>query len=164
RLRARGTLPSKRALQDRRPLRARAVQELRRRNLPPRTKRRSRRSRRRRRAARVPDPPAVPLVDSRGRRCVRGLSRRRPEYGSARRQRWLIEHGRVRAGTAATERAGPSPRSYHQEGLAADLAFVDNDGNLTRAAGQPWRELGEIGESVGLDWGGRQGGDPTHFQ
>lgn len=59
--------------------------------------------------------------------------------------------------------------SNHETGLAFDLGIVDpQTGNFDwNYDGNPqWNRLGEIGESLGLEWGGRwaEPYDPPHFQ
>jgi peptidoglycan L-alanyl-D-glutamate endopeptidase CwlK len=72
----------------------------------------------------------------------------------------LYEQGRFRAGPIVTNARGG--KSWHNFGRAFDVAFrcggkVSWDG--------PWEELGELGESIGLEWGGRfSSPDRPHFQ
>lgn len=56
--------------------------------------------------------------------------------------------------------------SWHNYGLAVDIVFMDDRGNPSWGAKHPWRKLGEIGESIGLEWGGRWKTivDLAHFQ
>lgn len=63
----------------------------------------------------------------------------------------------ARLGPAVTQ-AGPN-MSYHQHGLAADIAFL-KEGRLVLSERDPWvmrgYELyGELAEAAGLSWGGR---------
>lgn len=57
-------------------------------------------------------------------------------------------------------------KSKHTEGLAVDVYFVDARGAIIPYGKAPYDELGIIGESVGLCWGGRWKTpfDPGHFQ
>lgn len=58
-------------------------------------------------------------------------------------------------------------KSKHTEGLAVDVYFVTTIGGLIIPyEGAPYDELGVIGESVGMRWGGRwkQPFDPGHFE
>ena len=82
----------------------------------------------------------------------------------------LYAQGRTTAGPIVTNAKGGT--SYHNYGLAADFA-VKKDGKLSwedkvdvDADGEPdYREVGEIGESLGLEWGGRwKKPDLPHFQ
>lgn len=56
-------------------------------------------------------------------------------------------------------------KSKHTEGLAVDIYFVDKKGIIPFERA-PYRELGIIGERLGLCWGGRWKApfDPGHFQ
>jgi hypothetical protein len=56
--------------------------------------------------------------------------------------------------------------SWHNYGLAADVVFNDGNGGPSWGAKNPWQQLGEIGESLGLEWGGRwkRIKDLGHFQ
>jgi peptidoglycan L-alanyl-D-glutamate endopeptidase CwlK len=57
-------------------------------------------------------------------------------------------------------------QSYHNWGLAFDLAFLIN-GEWSWAKNNDWEALGELGESLGLEWGGRWPDpktDKPHFQ
>jgi hypothetical protein len=94
-----------------------------------------------------------------------------------------VNDARLAAGLPAISRAenarkvtncdGKTTRSKHQDGLAYDLGIMGAKGSLDW---NPPREtlvrLGELGESVGLEWGGRWapldargiGWDPWHFQ
>jgi hypothetical protein len=58
----------------------------------------------------------------------------------------------------------------HGRGMAADLVFTDSRGRQSWASSWPWRELGELGQSLGLRWGGSfsrasgLSGDLGHFE
>ncbi len=58
--------------------------------------------------------------------------------------------------------------SYHQWRVAADIVPRDEKGNPTWSPKDPgvWNRLGEIGKSVGLEWGGSWSGfvDKPHYQ
>ena len=56
-------------------------------------------------------------------------------------------------------------QSYHNWGLAFDIVFLIN-GEWSWAKNNAWNELGELGESLGLEWGGRfpNLADYPHFQ
>jgi peptidoglycan L-alanyl-D-glutamate endopeptidase CwlK len=52
-------------------------------------------------------------------------------------------------------------QSWHNWGLAFDIAFQGD-----KPYEGPWDIVGQLGESLGLEWGGRwtQPADKTHFQ
>lgn len=80
-------------------------------------------------------------------------------------QQALYDQGRSKPGKVVTNaKAGDSPHNY---GLAFDVAFVDN-GVITWNEPRPgaWDELGKMGESLGLVWGGRWKSFPDrpHFE
>ncbi|MCP5463585.1 MAG: M15 family metallopeptidase [Deltaproteobacteria bacterium] len=56
--------------------------------------------------------------------------------------------------------------SFHNYGLAIDIVFRDPDGSASWAAEHPWQEIGKIGKSFGLKWGGdfKSIKDYSHFQ
>jgi hypothetical protein len=72
----------------------------------------------------------------------------------------------------ASNPAGSAPpgRSKHEQGRAFDVAFLNADG--TWSYDGHWLTIGELGESLGLRWGGRwrrgqwKGtlGDRPHFE
>jgi peptidoglycan L-alanyl-D-glutamate endopeptidase CwlK len=73
-------------------------------------------------------------------------------YRSPERQDALAQMGNHVTGAKAYQ-------SYHQHGLAADVAFL-RDGKLVISEREPWamagyQNYGELAESVGLTWGGR---------
>jgi peptidoglycan L-alanyl-D-glutamate endopeptidase CwlK len=78
---------------------------------------------------------------------------------SAARQAELYAKGRTTPGPVVTR----ARTSRHQTGDAVDLAFVDR-GILVWEG--PWDDLGALGESLGLVWGGRFRGlrDCPHFE
>lgn len=67
-----------------------------------------------------------------------------------------------RRSTAHNERVGGAPASWHLQGLAFDVQVQGY-----RVADIPewwWSELGAVGESLGLRWGGRFASpDLNHF-
>lgn len=46
-------------------------------------------------------------------------------------------------------------QSYHNYGLAVDVALIDKNGKISWNPHLPWDEVGKIGETIGLKWGGR---------
>lgn len=56
--------------------------------------------------------------------------------------------------------------SFHNYGLAADIVFRNKTGGPSWAENHDWKRLGELGKSVGLEWGGdwRHLKDRPHFQ
>lgn len=74
----------------------------------------------------------------------------------------LYAKGRTTAGQIVTN--APPGFSFHQYGMAADLVFLIN-GEWSWAENLPWDRLGELGLSVGLEWGGFWDSvDRPHFQ
>lgn len=60
--------------------------------------------------------------------------------------------------------AGISPvrESYHESGLAVDVAFKDP---IPYSDDHPWQLMGEIGKMLGFVWGGDwKSRDMTHFE
>ena len=84
-------------------------------------------------------------------------------YRTVERQDYLYEQGRTRPGNIITYARGSSKSSYHQWGLAFDVFQ-----NIKGKEYDPdvLKRVGEIGESIGLEWGGRFKGfvDTPHFQ
>ncbi len=68
---------------------------------------------------------------------------------SAEEQARLFAQGRSTAGPIVTN----APHSLHQEGRAADLAFVV-DGKPSYGENLPWDVLGKVAKEEGLEWGG----------
>lgn len=68
--------------------------------------------------------------------------------------------------------SAPPGKSRHEDGEAFDVCFLNPNGSWSFAEDHPWQELGAIGESVGLVWGGRWRhgiwagtlGDRPHFE
>lgn len=56
--------------------------------------------------------------------------------------------------------------SFHEFGLAGDIVPKDDKGNWTWSwPDQNWQQMGEFGEKLGLEWGGRwKFKDQPHFQ
>lgn len=55
--------------------------------------------------------------------------------------------------------------SWHNYGVAADVVFLEN-GKWSWAEKHDWKKLGDLGKSVGLEWGGdwKSFPDRPHFQ
>ena len=70
-------------------------------------------------------------------------------YRSLPRQKELYAQGRTMPGDIVTN--SQPGYSYHQYGLSIDLVF---DTNKPWGKDHPWAELGKLGESYGLEWGG----------
>jgi hypothetical protein len=78
---------------------------------------------------------------------------------------WIISGKRSVAEQLRLQRANPQwytdpsvPSSYHLKGRAADLG---SDFTLSRTQ---WQQVGELGEALGLRWGGRfRTPDNPHF-
>ncbi len=85
-------------------------------------------------------------------------------FRSPEEQERSYEQGRTSPGLVVTHvRAG---QSWHNYGLAFDVAIADERGKLTWPEDRElWREIGELGERVGLLWGGRfPMPDRPHFE
>ena len=78
----------------------------------------------------------------------------------------LYAQGRTTPGKVVTH-AKPG-QSKHNTGEAFDVGLKNEDGSMDWDAGNPhWLRMGEIGEEIGLEWGGRWSGkkqDLPHFQ
>jgi peptidoglycan L-alanyl-D-glutamate endopeptidase CwlK len=73
-------------------------------------------------------------------------------------QQALYDQGRTKPGAIVTN-AKPG-ESSHNFGLGFDVAFSGTQPYIG-----PWKELGALGESIGLEWGGRwRNPDQPHFQ
>lgn len=87
-------------------------------------------------------------------------------YRSSAEQDRLYQQGRTTKGPIVTN-AKPGS-SKHNYGVAFDVALVDERGQPTWKSSTPgvWDKLGQIGESLGLKWGGRWKGfvDRPHFE
>jgi len=85
-------------------------------------------------------------------------------YRSFEKQEWLYEQGRTRPGEIVTY-AKPG-QSWHNFGTAIDMAFKNKKNEWTWDSNK-WKELGKLGESFNLHWGGRWGWkktDKPHFE
>lgn len=74
-------------------------------------------------------------------------------------QNALYAEGRTTAGAVVTNAEGY--QSYHNYGLAFDIALSRHDGVAIAQA--DWATVGALGESLGLVWGGTFG-DNSHFE
>jgi tRNA nucleotidyltransferase/poly(A) polymerase len=82
---------------------------------------------------------------------------------SQERQDELYEQGRTKPGKVVTW----TKSSAHTKGLAVDIAQLDDKGNITYNASPGfWDQMGQIGKSLGLMWGGdwKKNKDRPHFQ
>jgi len=91
----------------------------------------------------------------------------RPEIVEGRRsqerQNELYEQGRSKPGQVVTW----TRNSKHTQGLAVDIAQLDENGKITyNATPGFWEQMGSIGKSLGLTWGGdwKKTPDKPHFQ
>lgn len=87
-------------------------------------------------------------------------------YRSLAEQERLYQQGRTTPGPIVTN--APPGGSWHNYGLAFDVALdVDGDPETNDpswdADSEIWEELGDLGRSLGLRWGG-DFGDPGHFE
>lgn len=84
-------------------------------------------------------------------------------YRSIKKQNEIYAQGRSKPGKIVTKAKGGD--SYHNYGLAVDLAFLVN-GNISWAENMPWELLGKEGKLFGLEWGGdfKSIKDRPHFQ
>lgn len=86
-------------------------------------------------------------------------------FRTTERQRALYAQGRDGMGGKIVTSANAG-ESWHNYGLAVDIVFRDHHGQPTwdRPVAD-WNALGEIGERVGLMWGGRwKRPDSPHFE
>ncbi|MCK6203919.1 M15 family metallopeptidase [Bacillus infantis] len=79
-------------------------------------------------------------------------------------QNALYAQGRTKPGPKVTNARGGT--SYHNFGLAFDFAILEASGNINWNVDKRWKRVGAIGESMGLEWGGRWTSfvDIPHFQ
>ena len=99
---------------------------------------------------------------------LRGLAAGlRPEivegYRTQERQDELYEQGRSQPGQVVTK----AKKSMHTQGLAIDIAQLDENGNITYDTTPGfWEQMGAIGKSLGMIWGGdwKSIQDKPHFQ
>lgn len=88
-------------------------------------------------------------------------------YRSSKFQDSLYAKGRTAKGNIVTNAKGG--QSYHNWRVAYDAAPLDDNGKInwstTGESGKRWRKMGEIGRSIGLEWGGDwKFVDMPHFQ
>lgn len=85
-------------------------------------------------------------------------------YRSIAEQNALYAQGRTKPGSVVTNAKGGY--SYHNFKLAIDFAVLDSDGSVNWNVDRRWREVGAIGQSLGLEWGGAWTSfkDYPHFQ
>lgn len=82
-------------------------------------------------------------------------------YRSQDEQDALYELGRTRPGRKVTW----TRNSKHTQGIAFDIVPIDENRKPLWDDNELWDRIGEIGESVGLEWGGRWvKSDRPHFQ
>lgn len=79
-------------------------------------------------------------------------------------QNKLYAQGRTAPGKKVTNAKGGY--SYHNFGLAFDIAVVDDDGEINWNVDKRWLKVGQLGKSLGLEWGGdfKSFKDYPHFQ
>ena len=86
-------------------------------------------------------------------------------YRTPEEQAALYAKGRTAPGPIVTH--APPGYSWHEFRRAFDVAITHFPGDMSREDlyNGPWERVGEIGESVGLEWGGRwKHPDRPHFQ
>lgn len=85
-------------------------------------------------------------------------------FRSIEEQNKLYEQGRTKPGKIVTNARGGY--SYHNFGLAFDFAILNADGSVNWTVDSRWKRVAQIGESLGLEWGGDWKGfkDYPHFQ
>jgi peptidoglycan L-alanyl-D-glutamate endopeptidase CwlK len=94
-------------------------------------------------------------------------------YRTKEEQDALYAQGRTAPGRVVTNARGGE--SYHNYGLAFDVAIIgrdgkvrwENDADVNANGVSDWEEVGRIGEELGLEWGGRwqeKKRDAPHFQ
>lgn len=82
-------------------------------------------------------------------------------YRTAAEQQALYDQGRTAPGKIVTN--APPGYSWHEFGRAFDICFLTENGKATWAG--PWEQVGEIGERLEMEWGGRwKKPDRPHFQ
>jgi peptidoglycan LD-endopeptidase CwlK len=80
-------------------------------------------------------------------------------------QNELYAQGRTKPGKIVTNVRGG--QSYHNYRVAFDVVPLRNGKCVWDSSDPAWRKVGEIGESLGLEWAGRWGGklkETAHFQ
>lgn len=86
-------------------------------------------------------------------------------YRSPEQQASLYAKGRTEPGPKVT--SAPPGYSWHEFRRAFDVAIVHFPGDMTQADlyDGPWERVGDLGEGIGLEWGGRwKTPDRPHFQ
>jgi peptidoglycan L-alanyl-D-glutamate endopeptidase CwlK len=85
-------------------------------------------------------------------------------YRSKEEQDALYAQGRTKPGKIVTN--APGGYSYHNFGLAFDLALLNNDGSVSWNVDDKWKRVAQIGKSLDLEWGGdwKDFKDYPHFQ
>jgi peptidoglycan L-alanyl-D-glutamate endopeptidase CwlK len=75
----------------------------------------------------------------------------------------LYAQGRTKKGPIVTKARGGY--SNHNFGLAFDIGIFSTDGKTYHGEHKDYKRVGEIGEKLGLEWGGRwKFVDEPHFQ
>jgi peptidoglycan L-alanyl-D-glutamate endopeptidase CwlK len=79
-------------------------------------------------------------------------------------QNELYAQGRAKPGKIVTNAKGGE--SYHNFGLAFDFAVFNADGSVNWKVDDKWKRVGQLGKSLGLEWGGDWTSfkDYPHFQ
>lgn len=85
-------------------------------------------------------------------------------FRSVEEQNELYAQGRTKPGKIVTNARGGY--SYHNFGLAFDFAVLNPDGSVNWNVDAKWKRVGQIGKSLGLEWGGDWTSfkDYPHFQ
>ena len=86
-------------------------------------------------------------------------------YRAPEEQAALYARGRTALGVIVTH--APAGYSWHEFRRAFDVAITHFPGDMTKddLYDGPWERVGDIGESLGLEWGGRwKHQDRPHFQ
>ncbi|WP_171661462.1 M15 family metallopeptidase [Geobacillus sp. BMUD] len=85
-------------------------------------------------------------------------------FRSIEEQNELYAQGRTKPGKIVTKAKGGY--SYHNFGLAFDFAVLNPDGSVNWNVDAKWKRVGQLGKSLGLEWGGdwEDFKDYPHFQ
>jgi peptidoglycan L-alanyl-D-glutamate endopeptidase CwlK len=85
-------------------------------------------------------------------------------FKSIEHQHKLYSQGRTTPGSIVANAKGGY--SYHNYGLAFDIALLDKNGEVDWTIDRRWTKAGEIGKRIGLKWGGDWTSlkDYPHFQ
>jgi peptidoglycan L-alanyl-D-glutamate endopeptidase CwlK len=85
-------------------------------------------------------------------------------YRSKAEQDALYAQGRSKPGKIVTN--APGGHSYHNYGLAFDIAVLNPDGSINWNVDKNYYRVGALGQSLGLEWGGswKKFPDYPHFQ